>query len=149
VVAADHEATQSPVVVAISEPSRGSWLLRSALDEAMGRSCELVVLDHSEVGLQGWLRDQADAGDRDIAGLASMSVNPHVNIIPVGPENDAIEQTVTYCETVQAGLLVMGAEQLPPTIDRRLSARIFSGGFDVLVVADESSSPIARLQTDD
>lgn len=136
-VAADHETIQSPVVLATLEPERGSWLFRSAVEEAMGRSCELVVLDYGETGLQGWLRERAETGDRDNAGLHTLACNPHVKIIPVGLEIDTLEHTVTYCESVQAGLLVIGAEQLPPTIDRGLSDRVFGGEFDVLVVADK------------
>jgi hypothetical protein len=140
VVAADRETTQSPVVLAIDEPERGSSLLRSALDEAMGRSCELVVLDCGESGLQDWLRDRAEAGDREISGLHTSVCNPHVKIVPVEPETDALEHAVSYSESVQAGLLVIGTEQLPPTIERGLSDRIFAGEFDVLVVAEGSQS---------
>ena len=137
-VAADRETTQSPVVLGIDEPERGSWLLRPALDEAMGRSCELVVLDFAEIGLQGWLRARAETGDREVAALHTLASNPHVKIIPLELEADMLEHTVTYCESVRAGLLVIGAEQLAPSIDRGLSKRIFAGEFDVLVVADGS-----------
>jgi hypothetical protein len=138
VVAADRETTQSPVVLAIDEPERGASLLRSALDEAMGRTCELVVLDYGENGLQGWLRDRAEAGDREISGLHTLVCNPHVKIVPVEHETDTLEHAVAYCESVQAGLLVIGAEQLPLTNEPGLSDRVFSGEFDVLVVAEGS-----------
>jgi hypothetical protein len=127
-------------VLAIDDPERGSSLLRSALDEAMGRSCELVVLDFGESELQDWLRDGAEAGDRELSSLHTLVCNPHVKIVPVEPETDALEHAVTYSESVQAALLVIGAEQLPSSIDRGLSDRIFAGEFDVLVVAEGSSS---------
>jgi hypothetical protein len=141
VVEASRELKQSPVVVAVHDSSQALLLFRSALDEAMSRSRDLVVLDYGSVSLREELEDDSGEVDpRERSAMRALWTNPHVQVERIEPGESDLEKTVTYCESVRASLLIIGAHHISGTaIDVGLASRIFDGEFDVLVITDHST----------
>lgn len=136
VVEASRETTGAPVVAAVHDSRQAARLFRSAVDEAMGRHCNLVVLDYGEVSLQEELDDETnDIDPRERATLRALRSNPHVRVIRSDPGVSDLAATVSYCESTKAGLLIVGADHIgSSSLDARLADRIFNGAFDVLVL---------------
>jgi hypothetical protein len=140
VVEASRELKESPVVVAVHDSTHGLRLLRSALDEAMGRSCDLDVLDYGATSLRDELGDDSEEIDRgERSALRALWTSPHVRVIRIEPTAADLENTISYCETVKASLLIIAADQIS-TIRPDLSDRVFNAAFDVLVVTDHSTA---------
>lgn len=140
VVEASRERKGSLVVVAVHDSTHGLRLFRSALDEAMGRSCDLVVLDYGVTSLRDELGDDSgeiDPGER--SALRALWTSPHVRVIRIEPTAADLENTISYCETVEASLLIIAADQIS-TISPDLSDRVFKGAFDVLVITDHPAA---------
>lgn len=138
VVEARRVENTSPVVVAVHDSLQAIQLFRTAADEAMGRCRHLVVLDYGERPLQEKLADETiDIEPRERRALRTLLSNPHVRVFRAKPVEADIEKTVAYCESVEASLLVIGADQVgEEDITQSLFPRIFSADFDVLVLAD-------------
>jgi hypothetical protein len=123
VVAASHEEVAAAVVVPLTNPGVAPRLVHAALDEARVRICEVVVLEFVDTN--------------DDEGLRSIMATSRVNLVSVDTVDSPLEHTVGYCESIEAGLLVIHAESIPD-LDPKLARRVFRGTFDVLVVADEA-----------
>ncbi len=138
VVEAMRVENTSPVVVAVHDSLQAVQLFRAAADEAMGRCRHLVVLDYGETSLQEELANETiDIAPRERRTLRTLLSNPHVHVIRTKRVEADIERTIAHCESVKACLLVIGADHIgAEDITPSLSARIFNGGFDVLVLAD-------------
>jgi hypothetical protein len=140
VVEASRELKESPVVVAVHDSTQALRLFRSALDEAMSRSRDLIVIDYGMTSLREELSDdsvEVDSGER--SAMRALWANPHVRVVRVEPVDAELDKTISYCESVRASLLIIGADQVS-TIDRELADRIFKGDFDVLVVTDHPTA---------
>lgn len=136
VVEASREP-ESPVVTTVYDRPQGLRLFRTALDEAMSRSCDLVVLDCGRRSLREELEDTSDFETREMSDMRALLINPHVRVLRVEPHEADLENTVAYCELVKATLLIISAEQMSGrALDAALTNRIFHGDFDVLVVTD-------------
>lgn len=137
-VEASREISATPVVVAVHDSQQALRLFRSALDEAMSRSLDLIVLDYGATPLRDELRAGSDDVDeRETRAMRALWTNPHVRVIRDEPVESDIEKTVSFCEAVQASMLILAAEHLGSmAIDARLSNRIFNADFDVLVITD-------------
>lgn len=138
VVEASREVSASPVVVAVHDSLQALRLFRSALDEAMSRSLHLIVLDYGTTPLRDELRAvPGDADERETKAMRALWGNPHVSVIRAEPVDSDIEKTVSFCESAQASMLILGADHIgSAAIDLELSNRIFNADFDVLVVTD-------------
>jgi hypothetical protein len=138
VVEASREPTGCPIVLAVRDSVQAVRLFRMAVEEAMGRHRNLVVLDYGTTSLHDALEDEsAEISPRERRTLRALQSNPHVRVIRAQPVDSALERTVAYCESTQACLLIIGAEQIgSASIDARLAQRMFNGNFDVLVVTD-------------
>lgn len=140
VVEASREMKESPVVVAVHDSRHGLRLFRSAVDVAMSRSCDLVVLDYGATSLQDALGDNSNEIDpRERSAMRALWTNPHVQVTRIEPTAADLEKTISYCETLKASLLIIAADQVS-AIDPDLSDRIFNGDFDVLVVTDHPTA---------
>lgn len=141
VVEASRELAESPVVVAVHDPARALRLFRSALDEAMSRSRDLVVLDYGSTSLRDELGDESkDVDPRERSAMRALWTNPHVNVVRVEPVEANLEKSVSYCESIKASLLIVGADHIgSAAIEAKLADRIFNGDFDLLVVTDHPS----------
>lgn len=141
-VEASRELKESPVVVAVHDSVQALRLFRSALDEAMSRSRDLIVLDYGSTSLRDELRDESKKVDpRERSAMRALWTNPHVRVVRVEPAEAGLEKAVTYCEAVEASLLIIGAEHMSTTgINAALADRIFNGDFDVLVVTDHPTA---------
>lgn len=149
-VDASRDVALSPVVVAVPDMPQATRLFRLALDEAMTRTRELVVLDHGTIPLRDAMEGEPPGiGSREQAVLRALSSNPHVRLIrtePVAPVD--IGHVVRYCETIRASLLVLAAEQIDvAALDAALSQRLFGADFDLLVVTDHPAAERARTDT--
>lgn len=140
VVEALRVETTSPVVVAVHDHHAAIHLFRAAAEEAMGRCRDLVVLDYGERPLRQELdRKSAAIDPRERTSLRTLLANPHVRMIRAEPIESGLEKAVEYCEAVKACLLVIGADHIGGAdLTPSLTARIFDGDFDVLVLADHS-----------
>lgn len=138
VVEASRELSSSPVVVAVHDSLQALRLFRSALDEAMSRTLDLIVLDYGATSLRDELRSEAgDVDDRERSAMRALWTNPHVRVVRVEPAESDLERTVSFCESIKASMLILGAAHVgSASIDAELSNRIFNGDFDVLVVTD-------------
>lgn len=140
VVEASRESTVAPVLVALHDSARAVHLFRSAVEESMGRLCDLVVLDFGRSSLRQELSTTSGAG-RELNALRSFRANPHVRVIRQEPSDASVERTVSYCESIGASLLVLGAEfASSAALDTELAARLFRGAFDVLIVTEVDNS---------
>ena len=141
VVEASRELAESPIVVAVHHPARALRLFRSALDEAMSRSRDLVVLDYGSTSLRDQLGDESkDVDPRERSAMRALWTNPHVKVVRVEPVEANLEMSVSYCESNKASLLIIGADHIgSATIEGMLADRIFNGDFDLLVVTDHPS----------
>jgi len=140
IVEASRELKESPAVVAVHDSTHGLQLFRSALDEAMSRSCDLVVLDYGATSLRDELGDDSreiDPGER--SAMRALWTSPHVRVIRSEPTAADLENTISYCETVKASLLIIAADQIS-TINPDLSDRVFKGACDVLVITDHPTA---------
>lgn len=128
-----REAVARPIVVVIPETPNAFRLFRTAVDEAIGRSLDLIVLDCGHVPLS----DRMRAGDdqREMATLRSLWSNPHVRVV----RDDAsdLERVLAFCESAGAVLLVLGADHIAASVVDL--DRIFNCDFDVLVVTGHQS----------
>lgn len=142
VVEAKRVANTAPVVVAVDDSLQGVHLFRAAADEAMGRCRHLVVLDYGAASLQEKLVDETnDIDPRERRTLRTLLSNPHVHVIREKSVEADIEETVAYCESAKASLLVIGADHIgDEQITPSLSGRIFNADFDVLVLANPGRS---------
>jgi len=140
VVEATRESTVAPVVVALHDSTQAVHLFRSAVEESMGRLCDLVVLDFG----QSPLRDQfvrTSSPTRDLNALRAFCAHPHVRLIRQDPADASVEGTVSYCESIGACLLILGADfASSAAMDTALAARLFRGAFDLLIVTGEQDS---------
>lgn len=143
IVEASREPAESPVVVALHDSSQALRLFRSALDESMSRSRDLVVLDYGTTPLRHELSDETKGVDpRERSAMRALSTNPHVKVVRVEPYQASLERTVSHCEDIKSSLLIIGADHLGSSaIDADLARRIFTGDFDVLVVTDHPTTP--------
>lgn len=142
VVEARRVGPASPVVAAVHDSLQGVHLFRAAADEAMSRCRHLVVLDYGERALHEELADETnDLDPRERKTLRTLLSNPHVRVIRTDPTKSDIERTVEYCESVEASLLVIGADHIgAEDLTPSLSGRIFKADLDVLVLADPGHS---------
>ncbi len=136
VLEASRDLSTAPVVVALHDSMHSLLLFRSGVDEAMGKACNLVVLDFGELPLREQLR--ATSGPRhEIDALRALCANPHVRVIRRDPGESSLERVVSFCESVGASLLILGADYASSsTLDNALTTRLFRGLFDVLVITD-------------
>ena len=142
-VEASRELAESPVVVAVHDPLHGIRLFRSALDEAMGRARDLLVLDYGATPLRNQL-DREDVDPREQSALRALWSNPHVRVVRVDPGKANIATTIAFCESLRASLLILAADHIDPaTLDPGLIRRVFDGAFDVLVLAESPTGPAA------
>lgn len=148
VVEASREVARSPVVVAVRGSLQALRLFRSALDEAMTRSLDLIVLDYGVTTLRDELKDETRNVDpRERSAMRALWANPHVSVLRMNQTEVDLENTVSYCETVKASLLILGADQIGSTaLAPSLTNRIFNGDFDVLVVTDHPTRD--RMETE-
>ena len=139
-VDASRDLAESPVVVAVHDSLQVIRLFRSALDEAMGRARDLLVLDYGAAPLRSQL-DREGVDPREQSALRALWSNPHVRVVRVDPGEANITTTVALCESLRASLLILAADHIDPAkLDPGLIRQIFDGAFDVLVLA-ESSPP--------
>ena len=138
VIAASRELIGSPVVVAVDDSAHGVRLFRSALDEAINRSCDLLVLDYGITPLRDQLAENEEQVDpREQSSMRVLSLNPHVKVVRIEPRDASVARTLDYCESVSASMLILGAEHLgSQTVDPTLIRRLLDSDFDVLVVTD-------------
>lgn len=138
VVEASRELKESPVVAAVHDSSQALRLFRSALDEAMSRSADLLVLDYGGRSLRDELNvDSKKVDPTETRAMRALWTNPHVHVVRVEPADADLNKTVSYCESVGASLLIIGADHISATdLNAGLAHRIFRGDFDVLVVTD-------------
>lgn len=140
VVEASREAVGAPVVVALHDADRAVHLFRSAVEESMGRLCDLVVLDFGENSLREQLVSTS-APTRELNELRAFCANPHVRLIRQHPADASVERTVSYCESIGACLLILGADfASSAAMDTALAGRLFRGAFDLLIVTEEQDS---------
>jgi len=138
VVAASRGLKGSPVVAAVHDSAQALRLFNSALDEAMSRVCDLVVLDYGNTSL----RDEIEGGatgiqPKEANAMRALWTNPHLRVVRVEPADAQLEKTVSYCESVEASLLIIGADHISSAgIDAALADRIFNSNFDVLIITD-------------
>jgi hypothetical protein len=127
-----------PVVLALHDSVQAVALFRSAIEEAMGRSRRLVVIDYGAVPLHDLLWDASDDPDpRDGQALRALWANPNVQVARAENIEAGISEAVAYCESHEASLLVVAAEVLASLIsDLDLGPKIFNADFDLLVVTD-------------
>ena len=136
VVEASRELSTAPVVVALHDSLHAFRLFRSGVDEAMGRACDLVVLDFGELPLREQLRATPEQ-HHEINSLRALCSNPHVKVIRQHPGENGLERVVSLCESVGASLLILGADYASSSsLDGALTTRLFRGLFDVLVITD-------------
>lgn len=143
VVEAMRVENTSPVVVAVHDTLHAIRLFRTAAEEAMSRCRHLVVLDYGETSLREQLDDETiDIHPRERKTMRTLLSNPHVRVIRANPLEADIEKTVAYCESVEASLLVVGADHIgAEDVTPSLPGRIFNADFDVLVLADPGPPP--------
>lgn len=126
------------MVTAVHDSAQGLHLFRTALDEAISRSTDLVVLDYGVTSLRDELDDESTEMDPRVrSDMRVLWANPHVQVLRVDPGEASLERTVSYCESVKASLLIIGAAHMSESpLDMELANRIFHGDFDVLVVTE-------------
>lgn len=151
VVEASRELKESPVVVAVHDSTQALRLFRSALDEAMSRSADLVVLDYGSTSLKDELSDDSTEVDStERSAMRALWTNPHVRVVRVEPVEADLEKTVSYCESVKASLLIIGADQISATGLNAVTDRVFNADFDVLVITDHPTEDrVLRYSGDD
>lgn len=137
-VEASPGVSESPVVVVLHDSSKALRLFRAALDEAVSRTLDLVVLDYGATPLRDELNaDSAEVDERDRTAMRALWANPHVRVMRADPVASDLEETVSFCEKAHASMLILSADHIgSASVDDELSARIFNGGFDVLIVTD-------------
>lgn len=142
-VEASHAGSTPPVVVAIHDSPHALRLFRSAVDEAMSRSLELIVLDYGTTPLHDKIGDDAELLDeRERSTLRTLWANSHVHVVREEPMDQDLGRTIAYCESISATMLVLSADDLGSAVVD--TERIFNGDFDVLVIAEHT----ARDRTD-
>lgn len=136
-VEATRDVSSPAVVVAIHDSPHALRLFRSAVDEAMSRSLELIVLDYGATPLRDKIGDDAELLDeRERSTLRTLSANSHVHVVREDPMGPDLQRTISYCESVSATMLVLSADDLGSAdVD---TERVFNGDFDVLVIAEHS-----------
>lgn len=106
----------------------------------MGRLCDLVVLDFGQYPLREQLVTTS-APTRELNELRAFCANPHVRVIRQHPADASVERTVSYCESIGACLLILGADfASSAAMDIALAGRLFRGAFDLLIVTEEQDS---------
>lgn len=135
-VGALREESAPPVVVAVTESPHALRLFRTAIDEAIGRSLDLIVLDLGNKPLSDRMRS-GSSDDREAATLRSLWSNRHVRVVRPEPIDPDLSRVLEFCETEKAVLLVLGADQIATSLVDL--DRIFSSNFDVLVVTAHGS----------
>lgn len=141
-VEATRDVSSPPVVVAIHDSPHALRLFRSAVDEAMSRSLELIVLDSGATPLHDKIGDDELLDERERSTLRTLSANSHVHVVREEPMDPDLGRTISYCESISATMLVVSADDLGSAdVD---TERIFNGDFDVLVITEHS----ARDRTD-
>jgi len=137
-VDATRDVSSPPVVVAIHDSPHALRLFRSAVDEAMSRSLELMVLDYGTTPLYDKIDNDAEMLDeRERSTLRTLSANSHVHVVRETPMVPDLGKTISYCESMSATMLVLSADDLGSAdVD---TERIFNGDFDVLVIAEHSA----------
>ncbi len=137
-VEASRDVSTPPVVVAIHDSPHALRLFRSAVDEAMSRSLELIVLDYGATSLRDKIGDATGLLDeRERSTLRTLWGNSHVRVIREEPRDPDLARTIAYCESISASMLVVSADDLGSApVD---TERIFNGDFDVLVIAEHSA----------
>jgi hypothetical protein len=77
--------------------------------------------------------------------MRALWTNPHVRVERLDPVEASLERTVSYCESVKASLLIIGAAHMSGSpLEKDLATRIFHGEFDVLVVTDHPTKDPRR-----
>lgn len=139
IVAASRESTAAPVVVVLHDSAQAIHLFRSAVEESMGRLCDLVVLDFGQSSLREELV-RPSPPTRELNTLRAFCTHPHVRLMRQDPAEASVERTVSYCESIGACLLILGADfASSAAMDTALAARLFRGAFDLLIVTGEDS----------
>lgn len=135
---ASRDVSESPVVVAIHDSPHALRLFRSAVDEAMSRSLELIVLDYGATSLRDRIGDAAEPLDaRERSTLGTLWANSHVHVIREEPVDLDLGRTISYCESISASMLVLSADDLgSANVD---AERVFNSDFDVLVITEHSA----------
>jgi hypothetical protein len=138
VVEASRELAEAPVVMAVHDSTQGIHLFRAALDEAISRSTDLVVLDYGATSLHDEIEDESREIDpRARSDMRALWTNPHVRVERLDPVEASLERTVSYCESNEASMLIIGAAEMSRSpLEKDLAKRMFHGEFDVLVVTD-------------
>jgi hypothetical protein len=138
VVEASREFAEAPVVTAVHDSAQGIHLFRTSLDEAISRSTDLVVLDYGTTSLRDELENESTEMDpRARSDMRALWTNPHVRVDRLDPVEASLERTVSYCESVKASLLIIGAaHMISSPVEMDLADRMFRGEFDVLVVTN-------------
>jgi hypothetical protein len=138
-VEAAHDFSHGPVVVVIDDSPHSFQLFRSAADEAMARSRDLIVLDLGSVSLSSRIDDElGEAATREHSAIRAVWANPHVKVVRVKPVEVAMGSVLRYCERLAPSLLVLSALQLDlEALDAVLVQRIFGSGFDVLIMTGD------------
>jgi hypothetical protein len=141
IVEASRELRQSPIVLAVHDSTQALRLFRSAVDEAMSRLCDLVVLDYGSTSLREKLAsDSKEVDPRETSAMRALWSNPHVDVVRVDPTQAHLEGTISYCESVKASLLIISADHISASdMGSELAKRIFNGDFDVLIITDHPS----------
>lgn len=136
-VEASRDVSSPPVVVTIHDSPHALRLFRSAVDEAMARSLELIVLDYGATPLQDRIGDDDELLDeRERSTLRTLWANSHVHVVREEPMDPDLGKTLAYCESISATMLVLSAEDLGSAVVD--TERIFNSDFDVLVIAEHS-----------
>jgi hypothetical protein len=129
-VAASKGHIHGAVVVPALHSGLTARLIHAALDEAMARGCDPVVLDFGDPVPE----------DEE---LRVVLAGPHVQVVVTEPQSSRLEQVLAYCQTANADLLIIDADSVPG-LDPELAQKIFHGDFDVLVVAGSERSSVVN-----
>jgi hypothetical protein len=149
VLEASRDQYTAPVVVALHDSAHALRLFRSGIDESMGRACNLVVLDFAEPPLREQLGAMS-APRHEMNALRALCSNPHVRLVRQEPGEKSLERVVSFCESVGASLLILGADYASSsTLDSALTNRLFHGVFDVLVITDPPDEAAASATDSD
>jgi hypothetical protein len=117
----------------------------------MSRVCDLVVLDYGNTPL----RDEIEGGatgiqPKEANAMRALWTNPHLRVVRVEPADAHLEKTISYCESVEASLLIIGADHISSAgIDAALADRIFNSNFDVLIITDHPTKDRLLREPDD
>lgn len=131
---------KSPVVLAVHDSLQALGLFRCALEEAMSRVRNLMVLDYGTTSLHDELQDDAvDLDEHDRSTMRALWTSPHVEVVRMDPTESRLGSAIAYCEAHEASLLIVGAANFVSTeLDPALAERVFSGKFDLLVLTEHA-----------